>query len=83
MHYLVGLILIVASLFSTVALADDAEGNISGIDRDNDTITLDDGNIYKLPQTFDHSVLAHGMKVSLIYDLVNNTRVVTDIQRAV
>jgi len=76
MHYLVGLILIVASLFSTVAMADDAEGKITGINKDSETITLDDGQTYKLPGEFDY------MKVLIIYDMVDSTRFITDIQEA-
>ena len=82
MHYLVGLILVVASLFSTVAMADDTEGKITGINRDSETITLDDGETYKLPGEFDYSALNKGMKVIIIYDMVDSTRFVTDIQVA-
>ena len=82
MHYLVGLILVVASLFSTVAMADDTEGKITGINRDSETITLDDGETYKLPGEFDYSALNKGMKVIIIYDMVDSTRFITDIQEA-
>ncbi len=82
MHYLVGLIFIVASLFSTVAMAEDAEGKITGINKDSETITLDDGKTYKLPGEFDYSAINPGMKVLIIYDTVDDTRFITDIQEA-
>ena len=83
MHYLVGLILVIASLFSTVAMADDdAEGKITAINKDSETITLDDGETYKLPGEFDISAINKGMKVLIIYDMVDNTRFITDIQEA-
>lgn len=82
MHYLVGLIFIIASLFSTVAMADDVEGKITGINKDQETITLDDGKIYKLPGEFDYSVISKGMKVIILYDEADDTRFITDIQEA-
>ena len=63
MHYLVALILILASLFSTVAMADDAEGKIMSINKDSETLSLDDGKTYKLPGEFDYSAINKGMKV--------------------
>ncbi|MBV2142521.1 DUF1344 domain-containing protein [Falsochrobactrum sp. TDYN1] len=82
MHYLVGLLFIIASLFSTVAMAGDAEGKITGINPDEETITLDDGSVYKLPGEFDYSAIDKGMKVLILYDVADNTRFVTDIQEA-
>jgi len=82
MQYLVGLILILASLFSTVAMADDAEGKITSINKDSETLSLDDGKTYKLPGEFDYSAINKGMKVLIIYDMVDNTRFITDIQEA-
>jgi hypothetical protein len=82
MQYVVGLIFIIASLFSTVAMADDVEGKITGINKDNETITLDDGKTYQLPGEFDYSVISKGMKVIILYDEADNTRFITDIQEA-
>lgn len=82
MHYLVALILVIASLFSTVAMADDAEGKITSINKDSETLTLDDGKTYKLPGEFDYSAIDNGMKVLIVYDLADNTRFITDIQEA-
>ena len=82
MQYIVGLIFITASLFSTVAMADDVEGKITGINQDKETITLDDGKTYKLPGEFDYSAISKGMKVIILYDEADNTRFITDIQEA-
>lgn len=82
MQYIVGLLFIIASLFSTVAMADDVEGKITGINQDKETITLDDGKVYKLPGEFDYSAISKGMKVIILYDEADNTRFVTDIQEA-
>lgn len=82
MPYLVGLLFIIASLFSSVAMADDAEGKITSINQESDTITLDDGKTYKLPGEFDYAAINKGMKVLIIYDLVDKTRFITDIQEA-
>lgn len=82
MQYLVGILLIVASLFSTIAMADDVEGKITGISKEHETITLDDGKTYKLSGEFDYSAITKGMKVIIIYDIVDNQRFVTDLQEA-
>ncbi|AIJ71907.1 DUF1344 domain-containing protein [Brucella suis] len=74
MHYLIGLILIIAALFSTVAMAEDAEGKITDINKDSET--------YKLPGEFDIGAINPGMKVLIIYDIVDHTRFITDIQEA-
>ena len=81
-QYIVGLLFITASLFSTVAMADDVEGKITGINQDKETITLDDGKTYKLPGEFDYSAINKGMKVIILYDEADNTRFITDIQEA-
>lgn len=82
MHYLVGFLFIVLSMFSTVAMAEDAEGKITSIDQDGETISLDDGQDYKLPGEFDYTALNEGMKVIVLYEVAENTRFITDIQEA-
>ncbi|MFD1197770.1 DUF1344 domain-containing protein [Brucella gallinifaecis] len=82
MQYIVGLIFIIASIFSSVAMADDVEGKITGINEDTETITLDDGKNYKLPGEFDYSIINKGMKVIILYEEADNTRFITDIQEA-
>lgn len=80
MRFIVATFMFVASLFPVGALADDAQGTITKIDEDNSTITLDDGKVYKLPGEFDLSVIEQGMKVTLMFDVVNKERFITDIE---
>ncbi|KXF79465.1 hypothetical protein ATN84_00885 [Paramesorhizobium deserti] len=82
MRILITLLFVLGSLFSTVAMADDAEGKIVSIDEDSDTITLDDGKAYKLPGEFDYSAINEGMKVMLSYDVVDQDRFITNIEEA-
>ncbi|QND52199.1 DUF1344 domain-containing protein [Phyllobacterium sp. 628] len=83
MRFIVAAFMFVASLFPVGALADDAKGTITKIDADNSTITLDDGKVYKLPGEFDFSAIEQGMKVTLMFDLVNKERFITDIEETV
>jgi Cu/Ag efflux protein CusF len=80
MRFIVATFMFVASLFPVGALADDAQGTITKIDADNSTITLDDGKIYKLPGEFDLSVISKGMKVTLMFDVVDKELLITDIE---
>ncbi|GAB1581265.1 DUF1344 domain-containing protein [Phyllobacterium phragmitis] len=82
MRLLITLLFVLGSLFSTVAMADDAEGKITSIDEDNDTITLDDGKAYKLPGEFDYSAISEGMKVMISFDVVDQERFITNIEEA-
>ncbi len=82
MRFIVATFMFVASLFPVGALADDAQGKITNIDADNSTITLDDGKVYKLPGEFDLSVIEEGMKVTLMFDVVDKERFITDIEEA-
>lgn len=41
---------------------------------------FDDGKVYKLPGEFDLSVIEEGMKVTLMFDVVNKERFITDIE---
>ena len=68
-----------ALLFSSAAFAAETEGLIKSIDKDNSTITLDDGKKYKLPGEFDVSSLKEGMDIVLAYDEVGGDRLITDM----
>lgn len=68
-----------ALLFSSAALAAETEGLIKSIDKDNSTITLDDGKKYKLPGEFDVDSLKEGMDILLAYDEVAGERLITDM----
>ncbi|MBA8876910.1 MULTISPECIES: DUF1344 domain-containing protein [Phyllobacterium] len=83
MRFIVATFMFVASLLPVGALADDAQGTITKIDEDNSTITLDDGKVYKLPGEFDFSAIDKGMKVTIMFDLVNKERFITDIEESV
>lgn len=67
-------------LMSSAAFAAEAEGLIKSIDRDNSTITLDDGNKYKLPGEFDVESLKEGMDILLAYDEVSGEKLITDME---
>ena len=65
---------------SGLALAADADGKITAIDRDASTIVLDDGKTYKLPGEFDPETLAEGMEVLIAYDTINGENLITDME---
>lgn len=65
---------------STVAFAAEAEGQIRSVDRDNATITLDNGKSYKLPGEFDVELVKEGMEILLAYDEVNGENIITDME---
>lgn len=67
-------------LIATSAFAAEAEGRIKTIDRDNSTITLDDGKSYKLPGEFDVDQLKEGMDILLAYDKVGGENLITDME---
>lgn len=64
------------------ALADEAEGKITAIDEAAQTLKLDDGSVYKLPGEFDYSVIEKNMKVTIVFDLSGEDKMVTDIELA-
>ncbi len=76
--------LITALLFglSHTAIADDATGKIVSVDENDQSLKLDDGNVYKLPGEFDYSVIAPDMKVMVVYDISGEDKIVTDIEKA-
>lgn len=69
-----------AVVFSGAAFAAETEGLIKSIDKENSTITLDDGKSYKLPGEFDASSLKEGMDIVLAYDKVDGQNLITDMQ---
>ncbi|QYM72622.1 DUF1344 domain-containing protein [Pseudochrobactrum sp. Wa41.01b-1] len=82
MRILAILTVLLAPLFACTALADDAEGKITKINEDTETITLDNGKDYRLPGEFDYSAIEKGMKVIVTYDLVDNVRYISNIDEA-
>ena len=69
-----------AFLMTSAAFAAEAEGKIKSIDLDNLTITLDDGQAYKLPGEFDMDSIKEGMEVLLAYDKIEGQNLITDMQ---
>lgn len=82
MRILAILTLLLAPFFAGTALADDAEGKITKINEDAESITLDNGKDYRLPGEFDYSAIEKGMKVIITYDLVDNVRYISNIDEA-
>jgi Protein of unknown function (DUF1344) len=78
------LFLIAAMMFALpdVALADEIEGKIASIDETGQTLKLDDGSVYKLPGEFDYSVIEKNMKVTIVFDVSGEDKMVTDIELA-
>jgi hypothetical protein len=78
------LFLIAAMMFALpdVALADEIEGKIASIDETAQTLKLDDGSVYKLPGEFDYSVIEKDMKVTIVFDVSGEDKMVTDIELA-
>jgi hypothetical protein len=72
--------LVAALMFSTAAFAAEAEGKIAAVDRDNLTITLENGKSYKLPGEFDVDAIKEGMQVLLAYDKVGDQNMITDME---
>jgi hypothetical protein len=73
-------VLMLSTIVSTVALAAEAEGKIQTVDRDNLTITLENGDSYKLPGEFDVDAIKEGMLVLLAYDKVGDQNMITDME---
>ena len=69
-----------ALMLATAAHAAEAEGHIKAIDMDNLTITLDNGQSYKLPGEFDVEAIKEGMDIVLAYDEVGGENLITDMQ---
>ena len=66
-------------LMTVSALAAETEGNITSIDEEQMTITLEDGNTYKLPAEIDISALSEGMEVVIAYREQDGVRQITDM----
>lgn len=75
-----GLILAATLLATSAAFAAEAEGEIKKIDANKLTITLSDGNSYRLPGEFDVSTLKEGMDIVLSYDEVDGEKLIADMQ---
>ena len=62
-----------------LAQAADDEGKITKVNAEALTITLENGNTYKLSAEFDVEALQPGMEVVLAYDMIGDEKMVTDL----
>lgn len=67
------------ALSAGAARAAEDEGKIARINVDAMTITLENGNTYKLSGEFDVEALEVGVEVVLAYDTVGGEKLVTDL----
>ena len=72
--------MMLSTIVSNGAFAAEAEGKVKTVDRDNLTITLDNGNSYKLPGEFDVEAIKEGMLVLLAYDKVGDQNMITHME---
>jgi Cu/Ag efflux protein CusF len=79
MRTLIGAVVAIL-MVSTAAQAAEAEGQIKTIDKDNLTITLDNGKSYKLPGEFDVDAIKEGMEILLAYDKIGEENLITDME---
>ncbi|MDF1601200.1 DUF1344 domain-containing protein [Mesorhizobium sp. YIM 152430] len=75
----IALLTAAAALFASAALAANDEGPITAIDREAMTITLENGNVYKLPGEFDIEAISEGMDVLLAYEEIEGEKQITDM----
>ncbi len=66
-------------LFAGQALAANAEGTIKSIDRASLTLTLDDGEKFKLSEEFNFEDYSVGMDVTIQYDEIKGQKIVLQI----
>ena len=74
-----GVLAVGLALSAGVAQAAEDEGKIARVDVEALTITLDNGNTYKLSGEFDVEALEVGAEVVLAYDTVAGEKLVTDL----
>lgn len=79
MRNLIGAVVVVLAA-AGAALAAQAEGKIQSIDREKLTITLEDGESYKLPGEFDVTAISEGMGIYFAYDDVDGQKLITDLE---
>ncbi|KQZ12835.1 MULTISPECIES: DUF1344 domain-containing protein [unclassified Mesorhizobium] len=66
-------------LLSTAAFAGQTEGHIQKIDKENLTLTLDDGKTYKMNPEMDVEALKEGMDIVIAFDVTDGENVITDM----
>lgn len=68
-----------ATFFALPASAADTDGVVKSVDTEKMTVTLDDGQTYKLPGEMDASSIEAGSMVVIAYTEVDGTRQITDL----
>jgi hypothetical protein len=66
-------------LSAGLAFASSDEGLITAIDPDSMTITLDNGNSYRLPGEFNMEAIEVGSEVLIAYEQIDGQRQITDM----
>jgi len=66
-------------LITSSAFAANAEGTIKKIDRSSLTLTLDDGEKFKLSEEFNFEDYSEGMAVMIQYDEIKGDKIVLQI----
>ncbi len=67
------------ALTAVGALAADTEGEVRQVDAEEMTITLDDGQTYKLPAEMDVSSIEEGVTVVIRYDVRDGVNQIIDM----
>ncbi|MFN7027068.1 MAG: DUF1344 domain-containing protein [Pseudorhizobium sp.] len=83
MRLLIAALLATASILSPLsgfAQSTDVEATIDAVDVNSLTLTLDDGETYKLPEEFNFDGIEAGVKVVVFYTQVDGHRVVDDLE---
>jgi Protein of unknown function (DUF1344) len=65
----------------SLAWSGEDEGYIETVDPETNTITLDNGNTYALPDGFDPTLVGPGMRIALAYDEVEGRMKITGMQQ--
>lgn len=66
-------------LASAAAFADQAEGTIQSVDGEKLTITLENGETYKLPGEVDMTGIEPGIQIVIAFDDVEGVKQITDM----
>ncbi len=83
MRMIIATLLATASIFSPLnsfAQSADVEATIKAVDVNALILTLDDGKAYKLPEEFNFEGLKEGVKVLVFYTMVDDSRIVNDLE---
>lgn len=71
--------LVALVMSASVAMAAEADGRIRSVDKEKLTITLTDGNTYRLPSEVDVSAIIPGSDVVIAYEEIDGVRQITDM----